>query len=139
MPPKKQSSNPNRKKLLKKLEKLQRLYVIRRDGSCALTHIDPLQNGCSDVLQADHLVTKKEGNMLTRFDIRNLNLLCSSHNMVKQWRTRCSRELAKIVDQRYGQGTTEYLDGIARMKTAHKLSIQDIEDKIKECEEYLNG
>ena len=125
------------KKAKAKLEKLQREVVLKRDGDCVLRHLDPLEKGCSYVMQADHFVTKHEGNDLTRYDLRNLNQLCSGHNCVKQYRAMCTIKLARVIDERYGEGTHEELEKIAKKKDGVKLYMSDIEAKIKECEDYL--
>ena len=126
-------------KLMAKLERLQRLVVIKRDGGvCLLKNSVPIINGCSNVLQADHFVTKKRGNMFTKFDLRNLNLVCSGHNMTKQWDNECSHELAKIIDIKHGPGTVDELYRIVREQKGYKPPLEFFEEKIKYCEDFLS-
>lgn len=126
-------------KAMAELAKLCRLVVLKRDGRCILKYLVPLKNGCSDVRQADHMIPVSIGNVLTRFELRNLNELCSSHNMLKQMNPLCTVELARWVDKQYGDGTYEDIKEMSRRRDteAMKPNLERIESKIAECKEFL--
>ena len=110
-----------RKQLESQVERLQRLMVIKRDGGCVLRGV--LQHQCSDILQADHLLSRKYKSIF--FDLRNLNCVCSSMNMQKQWDCRIFLALSKITENRSGEGTVDLLDKLSRVPS--KMTILDLE------------
>jgi len=106
----KQSSKSRIQLLKDKLEKVQRLTVIRRDKHCVLRDIYP--HICDPVLQADHLISRSFKSIF--FDLQNLNCICSNMNRQKGkhwpgWET-IQRLLEAITEERYGKGTVQMLE-----------------------------
>lgn len=97
-------------KLQEKLEAVQRLTIIRRDGGCVLRGVIP--HTCSKVIQADHLISRSYKSIF--FDLRNMNCVCSTMNGIKgrRWSgwERIQRELERITNDRYGPSTVDALD-----------------------------
>lgn len=124
------------KKALRKLETLQRLVVLKRDGGCQLRGVVDCNNGCSDIRQADHLITKRNGSIWTKYELKNLNELCSSHNCARQWDSLMVGALWEITKKKHGSDIWERLHEMKRRK--EKFLLQDAEERIAECERYLN-
>lgn len=123
------------KKAMKDLEKLQRLVILKRDGGCVLRDVVPCLNGCSDIRQADHLITKKKGSIWTRYELKNLNELCSSHNCARQYDTVMVDALIEITKQKHGPQVWPMLKDLKMKKD--KMYLDTVEQKIKECKDYL--
>lgn len=134
---KKSIPKTNLKKALKKLETLQRLVVLKRDGGCSLKDLVPCLNGCSDIRQADHLITKKRGSIWTRYELKNLNELCSNHNCARQWDTVMVDALIKLTKEKHGEEVWPFLLELKQNKT--KMYLDTAEKKIAECELMLEG
>lgn len=113
-----------RKVLEEKLEKIQRLAVIRRDGGCVLRGV--IEHPCCEVLQADHLISRARKSVF--FDLRNLNCVCRNMNMAKRYDERILFALEKITNETHGDGTVEHLTELSRKP--YSLTIFDLEQLI---------
>jgi len=121
-----------------KLEKVQRLTILRRDKyQCVLRGV--FQHHCDPILQADHLISRSNGSIF--FDLRNLNCVCKSINATKGWHghgcEEIQRELERITNHRYGPTTVTVLEYLA--KKPFKPTLQWLEDTIDDYNNMYLG
>lgn len=118
-------------KLKKEADKWWSLYIRTRDSKDGLAEcitcgvskpIKQMQNG--------HFIRRSVN--LLRYDEQNCNAQCVGCNMFK------AGELylyGKALDLKYGDGTADELQ--AKRFLTHKLTVQELEEIITYCKEYL--
>lgn len=120
-------------KLKKDADKWFSLYIRQRDSENGLAEcitcgvnkpIKEMQNG--------HFVSRRASKL--RYDEFNCNAQCPGCNLFKQGEQYI---YGKNIDLKYGAGTAEGL--MNRRHETHKWKIDELEEIIKDCKEYLEG
>jgi hypothetical protein len=120
-------------KLKAKADKVFSQYVrIRDSGRDGFAHCITCDKRAHwKELQNGHFVSRACN--LLRYDDENCNAQCSGCNLFKSGDL---YQYAIKLDMKYGDGTAEKLH--AQRRVSHKLTIGELEQIIKDAQEYIN-
>lgn len=102
--------------LKRDIQALLRAIAIKRDGGCILRG----RGGCSEVLQADHLITR--ANSATYGDPRNIICLCVYHHIF--FKKQYSQIFWEMVEQKVGPARWAWYKLARDDKTHQKMDWQ---------------
>lgn len=129
----------NRKKLMDRLDSLCSLYVRTRDNRCILCggHIGEIEK-----LQSHHWIVRRSRSLKYRFDERNCVSLCYACHILKIHNSPTLLQIEELKDRALMSGiaTQADIDEIKQnCNIVYKMSISEIEDKIKYFEEKIRS
>jgi hypothetical protein len=108
-------------RLKNEVQKLVRAICIKRDKHCILSGV-PLKNGggCSQVLQAHHLVTR--GKNIGYADTRLIVLICTAHHSAITWATgEEKRSYDALIKKKIGKARSTLLARAEADQQAHPM------------------
>ena len=122
-----------------RLDSLCSLYVRTRDNRCILCggHIGEIEK-----LQSHHWIVRRSRSLKYRFDERNCVSLCYACHILKIHNSPTLLQIEELKDRALMSGiaTQEDIDEIKQnCNIVYKMSIAEIEDKIKYFEEKIRS
>lgn len=126
-----------RQKLLDKLDALCSLYVRKRDNKCILCggHIGEIEK-----LQSHHWIVRRSRSLRYKYDERNCVSLCYACHILKIHNSPTVLQIDELKNRAIlnNVATLEDIEEIKQgCEMVYKMSIADIEDKIKYFEEKI--
>lgn len=103
-PLRKTSKNPVSQAKIR-IQALLRQICIKRDGGCVLREYRGTVGECSDILQAEHLLTR--GRSVGFGDLRNIVCLCQKHHIF--WKPQNSRLYWELIENIIGKERWQWL------------------------------
>ena len=109
----------------REIQRLVRQIVIIRDGHCVLRGV-PLKNGngCSEVKQAHHLITR--GKNIGYADTRLIVLICSAHHSAITWATgEDKRQYDILIQKKIGADRSKLLARAEKDTKSYPMGIYE--------------